>query len=275
MGSTVNAATIPANPQIGETSGTSKTGNPLLGLLKEVFSVAKSFLLDKSNRRSLANIGQIGGAAALVVGGASLLFSGIAANLTVAGVPLGIPLMVAGGILLAAGTIYQTVHQLEGKKGGQAILNGIAETIRESLANIVVGTVAGAAVAAVCASVSVTTLVSIVPIVVKIKSLPSKPEGEEWKKFVEGFKENKSVKNDIKEKLSKSESLDSFLKEVLKGVPDAAKGVISAFDLSTADTLKGIPNRIKDIIEKAREAKAIADAQEQEIVTQAIITVAV
>lgn len=53
---------------------------------------------------ALITIGQAGGAVAMALGGASLLFSGIAANLTVGGIPLGIPLLAGGAALFAAGT---------------------------------------------------------------------------------------------------------------------------------------------------------------------------
>lgn len=58
----------------------------------------------KEKSGALITLGQVGGVAAMTLGGLSMVFTGLAANLTVVGIPLGIPLLAGGAILFTAGT---------------------------------------------------------------------------------------------------------------------------------------------------------------------------
>ena len=80
------------------------------GIRKKIlakFAEGKDFIFKKLEGKvgKLITLGQIGGVAGMTLGGLSLIFSGVAANLTVAGIPLGIPLLIGGAILFTAGTL--------------------------------------------------------------------------------------------------------------------------------------------------------------------------
>ena len=128
----VKAEILTSQAPIEGASAPQKGEESLLQTLKQKFIAGKDYVL--KHKSGFAKLGQIGGTAGLVTGGMSLLFSGIAANLTVGGIPLGIPLMVGGGILLAAGTVLQVLHQTE-KKGstvGEKIKGFFKETFNNT-----------------------------------------------------------------------------------------------------------------------------------------------
>ena len=223
-----------------EVSKIEKNEKTILEVLKEKFSDVKGYVLQ--HKQAFANIGQIVGTAGLVAGGASLLFSGIAANLTIAGIPLGIPLMVAGSILFLVGTALQVAHHVE-KEGG-TVAEKLKSFFKETLANLTFGTIAGAGVIVACSLTSLTNLIAIVAVAIKFKPLLfAKPN--EWKEAVskiysESGKVNGIKKGSIEEKLKNSESFSDFVKKLTEGIPEAVKGIVDTFDQSSASRLANI-----------------------------------
>lgn len=96
------------NTEASNIQGSNKAGDKstVLNTIFSKLAEGKDFIFKTLNGRAgaLITIGQVGGVAAMTLGGASLIFSGIAANLTVGGIPLGIPLLVGGAALFTAGT---------------------------------------------------------------------------------------------------------------------------------------------------------------------------
>lgn len=199
----------------------SKPEKTLSQTLKEKFIECKNYVL--KHKGAFAKIGQIGGTAALVTGGAALLFSGIAANLTIAGIPLGIPLMVAGGILLTAGTILQVAHHVE--KKGLSVGEKIKGFFRETFNNLKLGTLAGVGIGTACAAFPLATLIAMVPVVVKLKPYLSKDlsKDENWKGFVNALPENSRMKKASKDSKNIGEFLDKFLNPVKNKVESLEK----------------------------------------------------
>ena len=93
---------------INDISTTNKTNEKSCILNKVLNKLAegRDFILNKLGNKTnaLITIGQVGGAAAMTAGAAALLFTGVAASLTVGGIPLGIPLIAGGAVLFTAGS---------------------------------------------------------------------------------------------------------------------------------------------------------------------------
>lgn len=223
--------------------------------LKERFIEGKNYVL--AHKGAFSKIGQIGGTAGLVVGGASLLFSGIAANLTVGGIPLGIPLMVAGGILLAGGTILQAMHQME--QEGLTVGEKIKAFFKETLNNLKIGTIAGVGIAAAAAVMPLAKLATIVPIVIKLKK-NSKNE-EAWKAFIESF----SKDSKIRKKLEGTKNLNDFAHkrflDPVKNTVNSLEGNKNNVKTEKTENAKPTPNDKNDpLVETATQEAVVAVA---------------
>lgn len=236
-------AILSESPKVVDVS--EKTGETTLETIKEKFREGKACIL--KHKQAFANLGQIGGTAALVAGGAALLFSGIAANLTIAGIPLGIPLMVAGSILFLAGTALQIAHHVE--KEGLTVAEKLKSFFRETLANLTIGTLTGAGVATACSALSLASLITVVSVAIKFRPLLfAKPD--EWKEAVRkvynesesgsGIAHNSLKKSSVEEALKSSESFSDFVKKLTKGIPEIVGGVVNTFEQSSADRLASI-----------------------------------
>lgn len=173
--SAVSSLDASKNTPIDTVASPKNLKEKILSNLQRLFRDGKNYVL--GNKRAFANIGQVGGTAALVAGGAALLFSGVAANLTIGGIPLGIPLLAAGGILLAAGTILQVATYIEDKS--TTVEEKIRGFFEKTLENIGVGSFAGVTFSAACATFSLSKLFAFTTkaiICVKILSDPEKTE---------------------------------------------------------------------------------------------------
>ena len=231
--STTAVGTIGTNAAqpVDATSNSNKTDATLLQTLKMKIDAGKKYILD--HKVAVGRIGQISGTAALIVGGASMLFSGIAANLTVAGTPLGIPLMIAGAVLLVTGTIFQVMHQVERKDS--TVGEKIKDFFKETFNNLKIGTLAGVGITAACAAMPLTQLIPIVPIIIKLVPYLSKDlnKEENWKAFIEIFpKDSKFHKM-----LEGTKTLNEFLAKFTKPVQDIIE------PLGKSDS-KGKPNPV-------------------------------
>ena len=187
-------------------------------ILKEKFIEGKDYVL--KHKGAFAKIGQIGGTAALVAGGMSLLFSGIAANLSIAGIPLGIPLMVAGGILLTVGTILQVAHQIEKKDLG--VGEKIKGFFKETFNNLKIGTLAGVGIGAVCAILPLKALIAIVPVAIKLKPYIFKDlnKEENWKGVVDALPAGSVKKNS-----EGTKTFNEFWAKILKPLTDTVESI--------------------------------------------------
>lgn len=240
---------VPPNtpPEAGGINATEKPERTLLQILKEKFGECKDFILDPKNRRGLANIGQIGGTATLVAGGAALLFSGIAANLTIAGIPLGIPLMIAGGILFISGTALQIAYHAE--QTNLTAGEKVKGVLKESLANVTIGTLLGGVAAGACSVTSLTNLIAIIGVAIKLKPLLKMDINDpEALKVVKGvFKsKNKDDKNGeggngtIADILENAKSMDDVVEKLAQKLGDKAGKAVMKADRSMAEFLVNI-----------------------------------
>lgn len=251
MSAGVNAAASPTGGNITGTKETGKSGGTVLQLIKEQFDKCKSFILDPKNRRGLANIGQIGGTAALVAGGASLLFSGIATNLTIVGIPLGIPLMIAGGILFISGTALQIAYHA--KQTNLTAGEKIKGTLKETLANVTIGTLLGGVAAGACSVTSLPNLIAIIGVAIKLKpllqlNLNDQKDSEKAFKIVKDvFAKNKSKKGEKGEggggiigKALEKGTLNGFVDTLTSELGNKAEKLTKAADRSMAEFLVNI-----------------------------------
>ena len=217
---------------VGAVSDSEKTDKTVLQTIKEKFAAGKNYVL--AHKGTFANIGQIGGTAALITGGASLLFSGIAANLTIAGTPLGIPLMVAGGIMLAAGTILQVAHHIE--KEGSSVGEKIKGFFKDTFNNIKLGMIAGVGISCAFAIVSLAKMMVVIPVLIKLKPLLSKnPNNEKnWKALIDSLPDDSKLKKTLQGSTSLDDFLDKYTKPV-KGIVEHLEKSDKKGDVPSAD----------------------------------------
>lgn len=160
---------------INENKTNEKSGilNKVLNKLTE----GKDFIFKalKGKSGALITLGQVGGVAAMTVGGLSLAFTGLAASLTVGGIPLGIPLIAGGAVLFTAGTGLLIA------KLAMNVKSTLGEKIKEFFSvtgkNIALGLGLGVLGAGVFSQVSPGVLVATAPVVVeKLKEVNEKKE---------------------------------------------------------------------------------------------------
>ena len=197
------------------TANTDKKDETTLGL----FGKIKAYIL--AHKSGVSNLLQIAGSAGLVLGGAALLFAGVAGVLTVAGTPLGVPLLIAGGVLFGLGTILKIAEKVE--KTGLTAGQKIKEFFKDTLINIATGTALSGAFLAICKLVPLGTLILVAPIAIKLIPFLNKDlnDKDQWGKFVAIFPKDST----IGKKLEGTETLDDFLEKKL-GVVKIAKGVV-------------------------------------------------
>ena len=213
---------VAGGPQIGAiTNDTKKKGETPLGL----FGKIKAYIL--AHKSGVSNLLQITGAAGLALGGAALLFAGVAGILTVAGTPLGVPLLIAGGILFGVGTILKIAEKVE--KTGLTAGQKIKEFFKDTLINITKGTILAGAFLGLCKVVPLSTLIVIAPIAIKL--IPYLKEDlndkDQWRKFVETFPKDSTIRKALEE--GRPETFDDFLEQKF-GVLKAVKGVVERLD---------------------------------------------
>ena len=123
-----------------KTSEKSSILNKALNKLAE----GRDFILKKLGNKTntLITLGQVGGAAAMTLGGAALLFSGVGASLTVSGFPLAIPLLAGGATMFAAGTGLLIAKISANAKStlGEKIKTFFSVTCKNALVGIGIGT---------------------------------------------------------------------------------------------------------------------------------------
>lgn len=151
------------DPSAVGTGTVDKSQKSTLEAFKEKLIGIKDFVL--AHKEGCGNLGQIAGSAGLALGAAALVFSGIAASLTVGGIPLAIPLLVAGGILFAGGSALKVADQI-GKEGDtRSIGEKIENFFKETFKNMMVGGAIGAVAAVPLAFFSATEIILALPFV--------------------------------------------------------------------------------------------------------------
>lgn len=193
-----------------------ETAIGLLGKLKD-------YVLD--HKAGVANLLQVGGSASLALGGTALLFTGVASILTVSGTPLGVPLLIAGGIILGVGTIFKIAEKVQ--KNDSTTGEKIKEFFKDTLSNIIKGTALGGAFLGLCKVVPLSTLVLVAPVAIKlIPSLNADLNNpDEWKKFVTSFPPESTIGKLLKD----TKTLDDFIEKKL-GILKIVKGGIELFE---------------------------------------------
>ena len=156
-------ATDPTRIPVGIDNLENKTPKSTLAAFKEKLIGVKNFVL--AHKEGCGNLGQIAGSAGLTLGAAALVFSGIAASLTVGGIPLAIPLLVAGGILFAGGSALKVAAQIEKKDDSRSIGEKIENFFKETLKNTIIGGAIGAAAAIPLVFFSATEIILALPFV--------------------------------------------------------------------------------------------------------------
>lgn len=225
-------------------STTNKT-NEKSGILNKVLNKlaeGRDFILNKLGNKTnaLITIGQVGGAAAMTVGGLALIFGSIGASLTVGGFPLAIPLLAGGGVLFAAGTGL-LIAKLSTQ--ASALDNKIKEFFKVTGKNAALGIAGGIASAALFSKVALTTVVAAAPgFVAKIKEGYAKGKEGVGKACDVADKVNNVVHPELA-KEDKAVQKDSTKKEENK----ADIGVNSTKDKEDIKNDKNIgPNDVKD-----------------------------
>ncbi|MGX8716572.1 MAG: hypothetical protein ACSW8C_01115 [bacterium] len=186
---------------------------------KVLFSQGTKYVF--AHKSGVSTLLQIVGSVGLILGGATLLFAGVAGVLTVAGTPLGVPLLIAGGILFGLGTVLKIAEKVE--KTGLTAGQKIKEFFKDTLINIATGTALSGAFLAICKLVPLGTLILLAPIAIKLIPFLNKDlnDKDQWGKFVAIFPKDST----IGKKLEGTETLDDFLEKKL-GVVKIAKGVV-------------------------------------------------
>lgn len=239
-----SGVSVPEGTPRSDIIGPTETGKPetVLEVIKCKFRDAKIYISE--HKRAFANIGQIGGVATLVAGGASLIFSGLAANLTLAGLPLGIPLMIGGGVLLLAGTALQVAHHIE--QNNLALGEKLKNVLKETLSNLVLGAVMGSALVAFFSITSLTNLMTIITVAIKLKpflqaDINSKQSWAESREALkDAFGKNPLKKSSLEKALDESESFADFIKKLTQYIPEKAKDFVELFDRNTSEIFAGL-----------------------------------
>lgn len=107
-----------------------------------LFGQGTSLLLKNRKVEVVSTFGQITGAAALAAG-SLIYFAGIGATITVAGSPIGLPLMIGGGVLLSLGLTLSFCSKL----AEQSWMRASLETLQEGIMNTIVGGAMGSGAA--------------------------------------------------------------------------------------------------------------------------------
>lgn len=162
MSAPTTTAPTSASIEIKDTTD-NKASKSTLKAFKKKLSGIKAFVL--GHKEGCGNLGQIAGNAGLALGAAALVFSGIAASLTVGGIPLAIPLLVAGGILFAGGSALKVAAQIEKNDNTRSIGGKIEKFFKETFKNMKVGGTIGAVAAIPLAFFSVSEIILALPFV--------------------------------------------------------------------------------------------------------------
>ncbi|MGX8716570.1 MAG: hypothetical protein ACSW8C_01105 [bacterium] len=198
-------------------------------ILKKHFLDFKEFI--QSKKQGLANIGQIAGTAMIVTG------------LITAGTPLGIPLLIIGTCLFAAGTAFQIMHHIE--KTDMTVGEKIKGILKETLANLIFGSLTGVSISAISIAIPLKYLISIIGVIIKYKSCMAhnllKEDG--WTNFKNEF----TQKSFIYRSIIDSVSFNDFIHKIMEKIKKSGSDAIETFNTSTAEILfEKIPNRAKE-----------------------------
>lgn len=189
-----------------------KTPKSTLAAFKEKLIGVKNFVL--AHKEGCGNLGQIAGSAGLTLGAAALVFSGIAASLTVGGIPLAIPLLVAGGILFAGGSALKVADQIKKNDNTRSIGEKIEKFFKETFNNLKIGVTVGVVGAVPLAFFSVSEIILALPFIAATVD------------FL------KSDESSCDKKLDKVESAaPSKFKKVISGLRKVFKGAEKASDI--------------------------------------------
>jgi hypothetical protein len=146
------------------TGTANKTSKSTLETFKEKLIGVKNFVL--AHKEGCGNLGQITSGTCLTLGAAALVFSGIAASLTVGGIPLAIPLLVAGGILFAGGSALKVAAQIEKKDDSRSIGEKIEKFFKDTFNNLKTGITAGVVGTVPLVFFSVSEIILALPFIV-------------------------------------------------------------------------------------------------------------